>query len=404
MTVAPRSRGRRRLLGRAGPPGRGGSGRSTSAGVRAVDGADLSAEPGAIVGLIGPNGSGKTTMLDVISGLVTPGGGLGAPRRGEPGRVPARGAVLAGPRALLPGLPALPGALGGGRADADPGRPPTGGRGLLDPAAARGPAGPSGPSGRRWTGSSPPSASSGSAGTASPSSRPGPGGWSTWPPWSWPEPRLLLLDEPTAGIAQREAEAFVPLLRRLHQLADTTIVLVEHDVPLVFALCTKVVMMESGSVVSSGTPDEVERDPRALAAYLGASEEALAVSGAIPGSDPVRIERSGRRHGTHRGRSRTTVGRPRRAASESQGPRFGSAPGHGRPEGHVAPQGDPVGDPGGVPVVVEGVVEGGPVVPEGDRSRPPAEPAGQLGLQRSAGRAGRGSRRSRAWTARGWTG
>ena len=71
-------------------------------------------------------------------------------------------------------------------------------------------------------------------------------------------PRLLLLDEPTAGIAQREAEAFVPLLQRLHQLADTTIVLVEHDVPLVFALCTKVVMMETGSVVSSGTPDEVQ--------------------------------------------------------------------------------------------------------------------------------------------------
>ena len=74
-------------------------------------------------------------------------------------------------------------------------------------------------------------------------------------------PRLLLLDEPTAGIAQREAEAFVPLLRRLHQLADTTIVLVEHDVPLVFALCTQVVMMETGEVVSSGTPDEVAAGP-----------------------------------------------------------------------------------------------------------------------------------------------
>ena len=75
------------------------------------------------------------------------------------------------------------------------------------------------------------------------------------------QPRLLLLDEPTAGIAQREAEAFVPLLRRLHQLADTTIVLVEHDVPLVFALCTKVVMMETGQVVSSGTPEEVGARP-----------------------------------------------------------------------------------------------------------------------------------------------
>ena len=55
--------------------------------------------------------------------------------------------------------------------------------------------------------------------------------------------------------------------------------LVEHDVPLVFELCSKVVVMETGKVVSSGTPDEVSRDPRALAAYLGASEEALAVSG-----------------------------------------------------------------------------------------------------------------------------
>ena len=92
-------------------------------------------------------------------------------------------------------------------------------------------------------------------------------------------PRLLLLDEPTAGIAQREAEAFAPLLRRLRDVADCTIVLVEHDVPLVFNLCSTVVVLEAGKVVSSGTPDEVSRDPRALAAYLGASAEALAVTG-----------------------------------------------------------------------------------------------------------------------------
>ena len=87
-------------------------------------------------------------------------------------------------------------------------------------------------------------------------------------------PRLLLLDEPTAGIAQREAEAFIPLLRRLHQVADTTIVLVEHDVPLVFELCSTVVVMELGRVVAAGPPEVVRADPRALAAYLGASDEA----------------------------------------------------------------------------------------------------------------------------------
>jgi ABC-type branched-subunit amino acid transport system ATPase component len=92
-------------------------------------------------------------------------------------------------------------------------------------------------------------------------------------------PRLLLLDEPTAGIAQRESEAFIPLLRRLHEVTGSTIILVEHDVPLVFELCSTVVVMETGKVVSSGLAPEVRRDPRALAAYLGASEEALRVSG-----------------------------------------------------------------------------------------------------------------------------
>jgi ABC-type sulfate/molybdate transport systems ATPase subunit len=69
------------------------------------------------------------------------------------------------------------------------------------------------------------------------------------------------------------------LLRRLHQIADTTIVLVEHDVPLVFELCSSVVVMELGRVVADGPPDVVRADPRALAAYLGASDEALLASG-----------------------------------------------------------------------------------------------------------------------------
>jgi ABC-type branched-subunit amino acid transport system ATPase component len=95
------------------------------------------------------------------------------------------------------------------------------------------------------------------------------------------QPRLLLLDEPTAGIAQREAEAFIPLLRRIHEVADTTIVLVEHDVPLVFELCSTVIVMELGQVVVAGPPDQVRADPKALAAYLGASDEALMASGPL---------------------------------------------------------------------------------------------------------------------------
>jgi ABC-type branched-subunit amino acid transport system ATPase component len=99
------------------------------------------------------------------------------------------------------------------------------------------------------------------------------------------EPRLLLLDEPTAGIAQREAEAFVPLLQRIHEVTGSTIVLVEHDVPLVFSLASQVVVMETGRVASAGTPDFVKADPAAVAAYLGASPEALARSGSLSDQD-----------------------------------------------------------------------------------------------------------------------
>ena len=68
-----------------------------------------------------------------------------------------------------------------------------------------------------------------------------------------------------------------------YQVADTTIVLVEHDVPLVFELCSTVVVMELGRVVAVGPPEVVRADPKALAAYLGASDEALMASGPIAG-------------------------------------------------------------------------------------------------------------------------
>jgi len=99
-------------------------------------------------------------------------------------------------------------------------------------------------------------------------------------------PRLLLLDEPTAGIAQREAEAFVPLLQRLQEVTRCTILLVEHDVPLTFELCSTVHVMQSGKVVASGSPKKLRHDARAVAAYLGASDEALSVSGPVGRAGP----------------------------------------------------------------------------------------------------------------------
>ncbi|HXW35787.1 MAG TPA: ATP-binding cassette domain-containing protein [Acidimicrobiales bacterium] len=253
-------------------------------GLRAVDGASLTVEPGTVVGLIGPNGSGKTTLLDAISGFVpTDEGalrldgedlgdylpedraGLGVVRSFQDCRLfpeltvedtlmlcqDARRAVSVVSTTLQ-----LPWARRAEREKQSAvdnvvrsfglerfrnhqiGHLSTGTRRVVDLASI-----------------------------------------------VLARPRLLLLDEPTAGIAQREAEAFIPLLKRLHEVTGSTVLVVEHDVPLIFAICSTVVVMQTGNVVSSGTPEQIRNDPRAVAAYLGASDEALAVSGPLATSD-----------------------------------------------------------------------------------------------------------------------
>jgi len=82
-------------------------------------------------------------------------------------------------------------------------------------------------------------------------------------------PRLLLLDEPAAGIAQSETEVLGPVLRRLAAHLDATVLLIEHDMPLVMGISDTVVAMASGKVVTIGTPDEVRRHPEVLRSYLG---------------------------------------------------------------------------------------------------------------------------------------
>jgi ABC-type branched-subunit amino acid transport system ATPase component/ABC-type branched-subunit amino acid transport system permease subunit len=92
------------------------------------------------------------------------------------------------------------------------------------------------------------------------------------------EPGLVLLDEPTAGIAQREVEQLAPLLRSLRDDLGCAIVVVEHDMPLLLSLCDRVYCLENGEVIAAGTPDEVRADPRVVASYLGTDEAAIARS------------------------------------------------------------------------------------------------------------------------------
>jgi len=249
-------------------------------GVHALNGVTFTAEPGSIVGLIGANGSGKTTTLDVISGLVKPQAGrvrldgtdlgeylpeerlgVGMVRSFQDCRLYPELSVLdvlllsedaRHEVAVLSTTLRLPWARRAERRKLGAVDQVIGAFGL-----------------ERFRHHRTAELSTGTRRVVDLASI------------VLAQPRLLLLDEPTAGIAQREAEAFIPLLRRIHEVTDTTIVLVEHDVPLVFELCSTVIVMELGQVVVAGPPDQVRADPKALAAYLGASDEALMASGPL---------------------------------------------------------------------------------------------------------------------------
>jgi ABC-type branched-subunit amino acid transport system ATPase component len=93
------------------------------------------------------------------------------------------------------------------------------------------------------------------------------------------EPRLLLLDEPSSGIAQRETEALGELIARLRAELGITLVIIEHDIPLVMGLSDRVVAMADGLVIASGTPDVVRNDPLVVEAFLGGSITAIERSG-----------------------------------------------------------------------------------------------------------------------------
>ncbi|MFA5889748.1 MAG: ABC transporter ATP-binding protein [Actinomycetota bacterium] len=83
------------------------------------------------------------------------------------------------------------------------------------------------------------------------------------------KPRLLLLDEPASGIAQRETEALGPLLLRIRDVLGATVLIVEHDLALVRAICTRLVAMDLGRVIADGRPEDVLGHAAVLESYLG---------------------------------------------------------------------------------------------------------------------------------------
>jgi branched-chain amino acid transport system ATP-binding protein len=86
------------------------------------------------------------------------------------------------------------------------------------------------------------------------------------------KPRLLLLDEPTAGMGDQETYDITKLIRRLHKDQHLTIVLIEHDMRVIFHLADRIMVLAEGAVLAEGTPDEIGADERVQAAYLGKAE------------------------------------------------------------------------------------------------------------------------------------
>ncbi|MGA4544185.1 ABC transporter permease subunit [Uniformispora flossi] len=94
--------------------------------------------------------------------------------------------------------------------------------------------------------------------------------------------RLLCLDEPTAGVAQRETEAFGPLIQEIRRELGASMLVIEHDMPLIMGISDRVYCLETGRVIAAGEPTAVRNDPKVVASYLGTDERAIERSGAAP--------------------------------------------------------------------------------------------------------------------------
>ncbi|GAA5038021.1 branched-chain amino acid transport system permease protein [Thermocatellispora tengchongensis] len=226
-------------------------------GVRAVDGCSFTVERGSITGLIGPNGSGKTTVFNLLDGGLRAQAGTvhlaGRPIHALPPHRRARAGLARTYQAtrIFPSLTVLENLL-------VPGRGSRAGSGTGSVAGSTTRA-------REWL------------------EFVGMGEYAGHPAGRLSygqqklvelaqalmlEPRLLLLDEPAAGINPALVERLCEIIRTLNR-GGMTVLIVEHDLPLVLSLCDRVHVMAEGRVLASGPPGRIEHDPAVQDAYLG---------------------------------------------------------------------------------------------------------------------------------------
>jgi ABC-type branched-subunit amino acid transport system ATPase component/ABC-type branched-subunit amino acid transport system permease subunit len=107
--------------------------------------------------------------------------------------------------------------------------------------------------------------------------------------------KVLCMDEPTAGLAQRETEAFGPLIVNVQRQLGASVLLIEHDMPLIMRISDRVYCLEAGAVIAEGAPKDVRDNPRVIASYLGTDERAINRSGVTTtdGTGAVQVEDAG---------------------------------------------------------------------------------------------------------------